>query len=523
MKCNNCGYYNKTNEHYCEKCGSPLDKNSYNNPVRKYKDVAKTPKDSSFSTTQKIIIAIAIVAVLMLVLSAVIPSDFQIPNMAGQDNNTVEEPITNDTQVEKLNTDIKVGSIANNGENIIVNAVVTDSNGYAVNSGTTSITVNDVKYSGQVKTGNVDVYLPETTIGTTVTIVYEGNDEYNPSQTTAQIEVEKINTEIETQIQDNALVIMLKTENNNPINDSVIKVTYPDGTQLEQQTDANGKTSINIEGYTEDTQIKLSYPGSSMYNPCEKTVNLHFNKTDTKLDAQYDQTKEAINIKLTDSANNPIPDAMLIITDNADDKQEKTNAEGTVEMPLTEKGQHNISIKYDGNDTYNSANTSITVIISDGNDTNTTNTTNTTDNNTNNTVNTSSNTVNTTVNDTNTTVNDTQNATTDNNTQILKDDVSYNDTGNNTTTDDTKINTNFETQINKENSSVKIELTTADHEKLYGQYVEIKLDNGTQIKQKTDENGTITLDVDPDSNVKQIELIYQGDEKYSSARNVIRY
>ena len=70
---------------------------------------------------------------------------------------------------------------------------------------------------------------------------------------------------------------------------------------------------------------------------------------------------------------------------------------------------------------------------------------------------------------------------------------------------------------------VKIELTTADHEKLYGQYVEIKLDNGTQIKQKTDENGTITLDVDPDSNVKQIELIYQGDEKYSSARNVIRY
>ena len=41
MKCENCGYYNKSDKDICEKCGSPLEKN----PVLKYKQKAKGLKE----------------------------------------------------------------------------------------------------------------------------------------------------------------------------------------------------------------------------------------------------------------------------------------------------------------------------------------------------------------------------------------------------------------------------------------------------------------------------------------------
>ena len=131
MKCDKCGYYNKTGRERCVKCGNPLD-NSYNSAIRKYKDSATSSSADSgkFSGTEKFIIAIAIVAVLMLVLSAIIPPDLDVSGLLNQDNGPIQDtqpvPIE-DSRDTRLNTTIRISSIgAKIGEKAYVNAYVYD-------------------------------------------------------------------------------------------------------------------------------------------------------------------------------------------------------------------------------------------------------------------------------------------------------------------------------------------------------------------------------------------------------------
>ncbi|MEE3325601.1 MAG: hypothetical protein VZR33_09730, partial [Methanosphaera sp.] len=281
MKCENCGYYNKSDKDICEKCGSPLGKN----PVLKYKQKATNsiPDSKSFNTTEKLIIAIFTIGILMLIASAVIPSDFDFSSVLGSDNNTHDNGpvVINDSKI-RIDTMIQVVSAGFGGENqIIVNANVKDINNYPVNGGIASITINGVKYSGNVENGNVNIVIPKTNEEKPrVTVVYEGNDEYNPSEITTTIEITKINTKIDVEEANGTYIATLKTANDEVIKDAKINVLYSDNKSEEKITDDTGRISIDSNLTPGINRIKFSYAGNNQYNPSEKIIEVENEKID---------------------------------------------------------------------------------------------------------------------------------------------------------------------------------------------------------------------------------------------------
>lgn len=512
MKCEKCGYYNKSDKDICEKCGSPLEKN----PVLKYKQKATNsiPDSKSFSTTEKLIIAIFTIGILMLIASAVIPSDFDFSSVLGSDNNTQDNGpvVINDSKI-RIDTMIQVVSAGFGGENqIIVNANVKDINNYPVNGGIASITINGVKYSGNVENGNVNIVIPKTNEEKPrVTVVYEGNEEYNPSEITTTIEITKINTKIDVEEANGTYIATLKTANDEVIKDAKINVLYSDNKSEEKITDDTGRITIDSNLTPGINRIKFSYAGNNQYNPSEKIIEVENEKIDTKIEAKFNQEDNSIIAKLTDVTNNPIDGADLKIMDNNNQSIVSTNNQGIVNLSISE-GSHNISIKYDGNDTYNPSETTITVIIEENN------------------------THNSTVNDTvNNTVNDTENITKNNihndsnNNSIEQNNISSNNSTNRT--DDTvnntnngghrKINTTIKSEVTEDNSSVEIQLISEDNKAISGENIIIKLDNGTEITEKTDSNGIIRLNLDDLSGIDKMEFEFLGGDDYSSTDDYI--
>lgn len=497
MKCKKCGHLNKNNTYYCVKCGSPLESS---NPIRQYKNSIKNTSYESqkFSRGQKLIIALVIIGILIVVLSAVTPPDLEFPSFTTPYNDTQETPITTtDQTVNKLNTTIKIGAIGNKvGEKITVNAYVTDENGDAVKSGTTSIMLYSVKYSGQVENGKVNIILPELSENNyETTVMYEGNEYYNPSETRTTITVNKENTKIDAKQENDEIHITLKSANDETIPDATITVTYANGSQTQEKTGTDGNVNIKISPELEKQEIKISYDGNQKYNPTETSLQVGHDKKDTKISTEIDEKDKILTITLTDRDNHKIKDATLTITNNNHQTKETTDNYGTAKTQLY-PGENKITIKYDGNESSNPSETTVTTDIEN-------NTTNQTNNKTNNT--------NNTVNDTNTTRDD-----------VVNENNTTNDTTNDTKeklSNETKIDTTF--QIDNENNTTIVTLSTENNDELSGENVKIILDNGTEITKQTDSNGNIELDIDLES-INKIELVYDGTEKYNSIRKTVQ-
>lgn len=547
MKCDKCGYYNKSENDTCSVCGNPLNKN----PVLKYKQKAKKSNENNktFNTTEKVVIAVCTIAVLMLIASAVIPSDFDLTGILGNNNNTNEStPVELDDTTTRIDTQIQVNSAGFGGnDHVMVNAYVYDINNYPVNGGTASITLNGVKYSGNVENGYVTIAMPKSVQeNPRVTVVYEGNNEYNPSEVTTTLEITKISTQIDVEYNNSTIMATLKTANNEKIPNSTIKVLYSNNKSIDKQTDSNGRITLDTNFDSTITSIKLSYAGNQQYNPCEKNIQIENSKSDTKIYADFNEKEKTITLKLVDMNNHPIGDATLDITCNDTKSSQKTNSTGLVEIPVN-VGVCKFTIKYPGNDTYNPSETAVNTVINENetannthnntdndtkNDTNITS--NTTENKTNVTHNTTNATNNTTVNTTNNTttntVNNTTNTTTSNTTRNVSDNTTQNRTNDtnsslndtkNKTQDTTKVNTSIKSKIIRENSTLVINLQTDDNKAISNEYVKIILDNGTEITRQTDSNGNIMLDLDDYGDVDRMEFRFLGDADYAPTDDYI--
>ncbi len=476
MKCENCGHRNRNNKHYCEKCGNPLGNNSYASPIRTYKEEikTKTEKKSFFNRTQKIIIALVIILVLSVIISAVIPPDMNISGITDQLNNTPEQPATiNEPLTEKLNTTVEIQQTgAKVGENIRITSKIIDENNNPVTKGTACIYYNDIKYSGQVENGYAYITLPQQPEESMqITVMYEANDEYNPSEATTTITVSKQATRIDTQEDNNTVTATLQTENNEKITQATITVTYPDGHTEEKTTDDNGQITVNKQS----GKTLLVYGGNDKYAQCEKTIEEEQENIETKIDANYNNNTHIIIATLTDIDNNPISGADVTYKSNIVEQTVQTDSQGQIEISVNANESKTVWIMYYGNKTYNPSNTSISITL-DQNHTNHTNQTNDTHDHTNH------------INHTN-------------------------------TTNNTKIATKITSQL--EDSKLTIKLTTEDNDAIPDEYVEIKLSNGTELTELTDESGEIILELDTSSHISSINIAYEGDSKYNSTTKSI--
>ena len=294
-----------------------------------------------------------------------------------------------------------------------------------------------------------------------IKLSYAGNDQYNPCEKIIEIENNKKDTKIDVEQQGDTIIATLKTVDDEVIKDSTMNVLYSDNTSVDKKTDASGKISIDSKSDQGINRIKFSYNGSDQYNPCEKILEIENKKTDTRIDAQFNQQEKTVTAKLTDVANKPIIDATLKISDNDNQKSESTDNQGVSNITINE-GSHNISIKYEGNDTFNPSETTINVIVEE-NDTLKNNTVDVAENNTDNITKGHSN---DDINGSSQVDNISQNTSTN-----MTEDTNNNST---ITGTDNKINTTIKSKVVKENSTIVINLTTEDDKAISNENIKIK-------------------------------------------------
>lgn len=96
-----------------------------------------------------------------------------------------------EVHVLPLNTTTESDDVSGTvGEKVDITADITDQNGDPVQNGTAVLKINGKEYTAEVKNGTATfegVELPSES--TEATIEYEGNDYYNPSNTTIQVTV----------------------------------------------------------------------------------------------------------------------------------------------------------------------------------------------------------------------------------------------------------------------------------------------------------------------------------------------
>lgn len=94
-------------------------------------------------------------------------------------------------EILKLNTTTESDDVSGTaGDKVDITADITDQNNDPVQNGTAILKVNGKEYTAEVKDGKASFTGVELTESTEATIEYEGNDYYNPSNTTIKITVD---------------------------------------------------------------------------------------------------------------------------------------------------------------------------------------------------------------------------------------------------------------------------------------------------------------------------------------------
>ena len=223
--------------------------------------------------------------------------------------------------------------------------------------------------------GYYNISITMKTLGSNnITAVFEGNLMYDLSQTTAQITVEPIKTEITITAQtpqkagQNSLIEgYLKDEYNNALSHENITL-HIDDTQIKLRTNHEGYYHYNlISNESKNVTAHIKFEDKYGYLNSENTTTITFTKLETQINLNdIPETKIYNNITIkgtiTDETNNPLKDEQIIIqiNNNQYNTTTKTGGEFTLTIQAGTLGLNNITITYNGNNRYQNSNTTKT-------------------------------------------------------------------------------------------------------------------------------------------------------------------
>ncbi|MDO5825714.1 MAG: Ig-like domain repeat protein [Methanosphaera sp.] len=295
-------------------------------------------------------------------------------------SNTATATIT----VKKINTKLTVNTSNTtpiNNTQVNITATLTDTNGNKLAGQNITITIAGKTYT--VKTDNNGVaiksYTPTTLGKQTITATYKGDSKYNNSTSNTSITVKKINTKLVVKASNTtptlntsiSITATLTDTNGNKLSGQNVTITIA-GKTYTVKTNSNG---VATKAYTPTTvgkqTITLSYNGDSKYNNITNTTNITVNKINTKLALKVSNNTPkvsdtiSITATLTDATGNKVAGQNITITVEDKTYTVKTNNNGiaTQTHKLTRAGSTNITAKYNGNNNYNSSNTSTKITV----------------------------------------------------------------------------------------------------------------------------------------------------------------
>lgn len=215
-------------------------------------------------------------------------------------------------------------------------------------------------------------------------VEYTGNEIYNQSQTTLEIEVIPRETKITTQIINNTYkdtIIEIKLEDpvtNTPISDAPITITLPNGTTIETITDYNGTTTVEVDVPTGENNITITYPGNNEYSNTTIIIPVNVDKIKTEIIVNsfwtYIGNKIELNATIKDIHGNIVNNGRVVFKINDVTLKDKT---GNVLYVTVENGivrlnytipqtmaakTYKFSAVYGGNEIYNGSRSNSKII-----------------------------------------------------------------------------------------------------------------------------------------------------------------
>ena len=223
--------------------------------------------------------------------------------------------------------------------------------------------------------GTVEVPVDLPVGNYTLSVRYDGNETYNATNTTVDIEILPRPSEITGEIINNvaknvtinATVVDAETKQPVPNGPVVAKLN---GTVIGTGEVVDGTAIIPTDLDTiGNFTVDLEYLGNENYTESNNAVDVEVVGRLADIDATPGNTtlgNSTVIVNLTDDeTGEPLVDATVIITlPDGSEVNGTIGPDGTVEVPVDlPVGNYTLSVRYDGNETYNATNTTVDIEI----------------------------------------------------------------------------------------------------------------------------------------------------------------
>lgn len=343
-------------------------------------------------------------------------------------------------------------------------------------TGNITLYINNGTYNATLENGTAVISIPDLEFGNyNANIIYFGDDKYNQTKTNASISVIKAKSYIiinanDILIDDVAIINITMPED--ATGDVILTINNKDY----YSNIINGKGSIEIENLKAGTyNVEAVYNGNAKYLISTNSTSFSVNKKEVNINCISNGTLLTITVDKEDATGN-----ITVISGSKNYTGVLENSAVSISID-EEPGNHEITIKYSGDDRYNFSKITANITIENITDTPIENTT--TDNSTNTTEN-------TTVPEDNTTVKA-----------------------------DTIINVENLEFYYQDGGKYIIKLTDENSNPIADQNITIFI-NGVNINRTTDNNGIVSLDIGLKPKLYPVTVSYNGNSKYNSCENM---
>ena len=232
------------------------------------------------------------------------------------------------------------------------------------------VTVNGVDYALKTNSkGQVRLSTNNLTPGIyTVSITYNGNTKYNPSNATITVNTKSdtnISASYDSETKEIVAVVTSGDTGKGLVTVNVL-INF-NGVDYALKTNSKGQVRL----FTGDLApgiytATISYKGNAKYNPSSTTVDVIVNpKMNTSISVFYNVGDRELVATLTDDEGEAISDADVVVNIDGMDYVIKTDFKGQAKFSTLyfQPGSYNITFSYGGNDKYNPTSKSARVII----------------------------------------------------------------------------------------------------------------------------------------------------------------
>lgn len=269
----------------------------------------------------------------------------------------------------KTDTDLSVINNANELVATLTNAAT----GQAIQGANVRFVINNDKYTVKTNSnGQAVLSTSDLASGThTVTVSYNGNSKYNPSNTSIDITI-KSGTDlvvgdflVEYGVDSELSAILINSETGQAIKGANV-IFEVNGDKLTAKTDASGQAKVTVSGLNPGKYTaSVSYKGNGKYKPSGESFNVAVSKITTRISLYWDaKTNELVATLINAVTGSAIKGGNVVFNLNGTKTSVKTDKLGQARLAVSGVNPEyfHAAISYGGNSKYLKSIASINII-----------------------------------------------------------------------------------------------------------------------------------------------------------------